>query len=146
MNRDRGPLYLGCPYKRSPQHRGRLPQQQAHPPGGVGTKQKSIFTRKSALWHTRNRPICLRGKTGKYSLFSLTREQGSKGVEALAQRWELDLAFPPLALIPRVLQKLSQSDCRLNRIAPWWPRRASFSTLKKWSVPPRNICQSDRIS
>ena len=68
--------------------------------------------------------------------FSLSREQGSQGVDALAQLWNFQLAyaFPPLNLIPRVLQKLNVSDTNLILITPWWPKRAWFPTLKHWSL------------
>lgn len=77
-------------------------------------------------------------KNRKVRKFFLAREQGVQGVDALAQSWRFGpaYAFPPLVLIPRVLQKLSQTDCCLILIAPWWPRRALFPTLVRWSIAP----------
>ena len=38
-------------------------------------------------------------------------------------------AFPPLALIPRVLRKVRQDRATLLLIAPWWPKRTWFLEL-----------------
>ena len=54
------------------------------------------------------------------------------GVDALLQSWNhLDLyAFPPYAIIRRVVNKIRESEnCRMTLIAPWWPQREWFPDL-----------------
>lgn len=56
----------------------------------------------------------------------------SLGKDALEQDWSgmYAYAFPPIALIPRVLLKLSRTTkCRVLLIAPFWPRQLWFSQL-----------------
>ncbi len=54
------------------------------------------------------------------------------GSDAFTQDWSglLAYAFPPVALIPRVLLKLSQTgSCLLLLVAPMWPRQLWFPRL-----------------
>ena len=54
------------------------------------------------------------------------------GVDALLQPWDhLDIyAFPPYAVIRRVINKLKGSvNCRMTLVAPWWPQREWFPDL-----------------
>jgi hypothetical protein len=48
-------------------------------------------------------------------------------------------AYPPIPLIPKVLQKVREDKCRLILIAPQWPRRAWYLDLLAllWGVPRR---------
>ncbi|XP_038064670.1 uncharacterized protein LOC119735051 [Patiria miniata] len=56
--------------------------------------------------------------------------------DALAIRWDrlLAYAFPPFSLIPRVLAKVEQEDCKILLIAPFWPRQPWFPRLTKLLV------------
>ena len=66
------------------------------------------------------------------SFFTRVRDPRAIGVDALDQDWTgLDgYAFPPIALIPRVLCKLDQTrNCRVLLIAPWWARHPWFSQM-----------------
>ncbi len=52
--------------------------------------------------------------------------------DAMAQDWSnsVAFAFPPLAMIPRVLEKLAQSrKCLVLLLAPLWPRQVWFPRL-----------------
>ncbi|XP_071479361.1 uncharacterized protein [Diadema antillarum] len=51
--------------------------------------------------------------------------------DAFTMQWNrfLGYAFPPFALIPRVLQKVLTDKATLLLIAPWWPKRPWFPTL-----------------
>lgn len=112
-----------------------------NPPSDSGSPTK---WRRSSVY--RRRHSALQGKAGGLTILlswgrktsQSNREGGSQGVDALSQDWDFHLAyaFPPLVLIPRVLQKLARSDCGLILIAPWWPKRTWFATLKKWSNSP----------
>ena len=52
-------------------------------------------------------------------------------IDALAFQWDglLAYAFPPFSLIPRVLAKIEQENCRVLFIAPFWPCQPWFPRL-----------------
>ena len=59
-------------------------------------------------------------------------DERSAGADALSQDWQgiIGYAFPPIAIIPRVLAKVAQTDnCLILLIAPWWPRQPWFVLL-----------------
>ena len=64
--------------------------------------------------------------------FSPASDPRAAGTDALFQPWD-DLqayAFPPIAIIRRVLLKLrSSKNCELTLIAPFWPQREWFPDL-----------------
>ena len=64
--------------------------------------------------------------------FSPASDPRAAGTDALLQSWD-DLqayAFPPIAIIRRVLLKLrSSKNCQLTLIAPFWPQRDWFPDL-----------------
>ena len=67
------------------------------------------------------------------------------GLDAMQQEWpRLPLyAFPPVALLPGVLEKVRQDRVRLTLVAPRWPGRVWFSDLVSlldgtpWRIPVR---------
>ena len=64
--------------------------------------------------------------------FSPASDPRAAGTDALLQPWD-DLqayAFPPIAIIRRILLKLrSSKNCELTLIAPFWPQRDWFPDL-----------------
>jgi hypothetical protein len=63
-------------------------------------------------------------------------DPGAWGVDAMSLNWDnLSVyAFPPFALVSSVVRKLEQSRrCRMVLIAPHWPSRSWFATLKNLS-------------
>jgi len=56
-------------------------------------------------------------------------------------------AFPPHQILTKILQKyMTASACRLIVVAPWWPQRPWFPTLKLLSVePPIQLPQSPTL-
>ena len=59
-------------------------------------------------------------------------DQGALGGDAMLQDWAgvVSYAFPPIALIPRVLSKIAQTtNCLTLLVAPWWPRHPWFVQL-----------------
>ena len=62
---------------------------------------------------------------------SRSRDDRALACDALAMSWEglAGYAFPPISLIPRVLQKINRETCLILLIAPWWPRQTWFQTL-----------------
>ena len=66
--------------------------------------------------------------------------EGSGRVDAFSFHWGniRGFAFPPIALIPRVLRKIREDRTTVVLIAPWWPRRPWFLELASLLVaPPR---------
>ena len=57
-------------------------------------------------------------------------------VDALSMNWYYlhAYAFPPTILIPSVLEKIRQYQCRIVLIAPFWPQQLWFSELLKLLV------------
>ena len=63
-------------------------------------------------------------------------------VDALTISWEgmEAYAFPPICLIPKVLQHMQKFNCQIILIAPLWPRRNWYTDLLQWSIDyPRTI-------
>ena len=61
--------------------------------------------------------------------FSPASDPQAAGTDALLQSWDIlqAYAFPPIAIIRRVLVKLrSSKNCMLTLIAPFWPQREWF--------------------
>ena len=58
--------------------------------------------------------------------------------DALSISWKgiLGYAFPPISLLPRVLEKIDQEICKILLIAPFWPRQAWFPRLLNLLVHP----------
>ena len=64
--------------------------------------------------------------------FSPASDSRAAGTDALLQPWDnlQAYAFPPIAIIRRVLVKLRSSrNCKLTLIAPFWPQREWFPDL-----------------
>ena len=64
--------------------------------------------------------------------FSPASDSWAAGTDALLQPWDnlQAYAFPPIAIIRRVLVKLrSSKNCELTLIAPFWPQREWFLDL-----------------
>ena len=57
-------------------------------------------------------------------------------IDAFSMNWSHHhaYAFPPTILIPTVLNKISQSQCRIVLIAPLWPQRTWLSEVLKLLV------------
>ena len=57
-------------------------------------------------------------------------------IDALSMDWNHlhAYAFPPFILIPAVLEKIQQHQCRIVLIAPFWPQQQWFSTSSSISV------------
>lgn len=57
-------------------------------------------------------------------------------IDALSISWErmMAYAFPPICLIPKVLQHMQQFQCQIILITPQWPRRHWYATLLQLSI------------
>jgi ribonuclease HI len=71
-------------------------------------------------------------------------------IDALTISWEniFAYAFPPIALIPRLLQHMTMYNCRILLIAPCWPRRPWYPQLLQYLVayPIKLPLQKDLLS
>ena len=77
--------------------------------------------------------------------FSPFRDPRSAGTDAFLQSWDglQAYAFPPVAIIPRVLAKLRASKgTELTLVAPHWAQRPWFSDLVKLSLAPPVVLPS----
>ena len=77
--------------------------------------------------------------------FSPFRDPRSAGTDAFLQSWDglQAYAFPPVAVIPRVLAKLrASSGTELTLVAPHWAQRPWFSDLVQLSLAPPVILPS----
>lgn len=65
------------------------------------------------------------------SWFSMSHPRGPLGLDALSHEWPDGLlyAFPPLPLIPHVLNRVAQGCYTVLLIAPRWPARPWFPVL-----------------
>lgn len=63
--------------------------------------------------------------------FSIKGSPGPLGVDAFSHRWPTGLlyAFPPVALLPQVLNKIRQERATVLLIAPNWPQSHWFAEL-----------------
>lgn len=76
--------------------------------------------------------------------FSRFTSLGAEGMDALQSPWPLGLlyAFPPLAIISKVVRKLLDEEAKVILIAPHWPCRPWFVDLvallvaPPWRLPP----------
>ena len=67
---------------------------------------------------------------------SPVQENKALAIDALSMDWNLlhAYAFPPLNLIPAVLEKIRRHQCRIVLIAPFWPQQQWFSKLLQFLV------------
>ena len=58
-------------------------------------------------------------------------DPSAMAVDALSMSWKAlwAYAYPPPALLPRVLEKAQRDQCELILIAPHWPRAVWFPLL-----------------
>ena len=80
--------------------------------------------------------------------FSPASDPQAAGTDALLQSWDnlQAYAFPPIAIIRRVLVKLrSSKNCVLTPIAPFWPQREWFPYLWNYCPTFTSHCQVEKI-
>ena len=69
---------------------------------------------------------CLRHDsiTNSHCMYIQFTDSHALAVDALSMNWNLlhAYAFPPTILIPSILAKIRQSQCRIALIAPFWPQ------------------------
>jgi len=92
------------------------------------------------LFHRWDRPhIDLFSTSRNYRLptyVSPLRDPQAYAVDALSIDWSgmFAYAFPPPALLHKVVQKINQNPCRILLVAPFWPRMLWFPSLVTLAV------------
>lgn len=91
-------------------------------------------------------------QTAKLPLYcARTMDPGAAFVDALVIPWNFQLVytFHPLAILPRVIKKIKQSNTTTILLAPNWPNRVWYTDLirlsisKPWRLPDcPNLLQS----
>ena len=92
-----------------------------------------------------NRLVCHLSKSSLFDLLLPFRDPQSAGTDAFLQSWDglQAYAFPPVAIIPRVLAKLRASKrTELTLVAPHWAQRPWFSDLVQLSLAPPVVLPS----
>ena len=69
---------------------------------------------------------------------SWTKDPAAFAMDALSISWEnmFAFAYPPLSLIPKVLQHMQQCQCELILIAPFWSRQTWYPQLLQLLIAP----------
>ncbi|XP_041418976.1 uncharacterized protein LOC121393716 isoform X1 [Xenopus laevis] len=85
---------------------------------------------------------------------SLNRLDRPDYIDAMSIRWKFQLVyiFPPIPMIPKVLQKIRLERVQTILLTPFWPRRSWFSLLMRmsrgqyWILPhfPKLLTQGPR--
>ena len=96
------------------------------------------------LWGTPMVDLFATNKNAKLPVFySLHRDPAASAINALTTNWDalIGYAYPPIALLPRVLRKLSRHPSAvLILIAPFWPSQIWFRPLTKLLIDfPRKL-------
>ena len=76
--------------------------------------------------------VCDSIQSHKLPLYvSSVQDNKALAIDALSMDWNhlYAYAFPPFILIPAVLEKIRQHQCRIVLIAPFWPQQQWFSEL-----------------
>ena len=143
---------LSCgqpPVGRQERPRGRPVQRDPPSSDGVDPPQRGDQCNISALAHT-HVDLFASEKNHKLPVFfSIRPSPSSSGVNALTQNWDClyGYAYPPTALIPRVLRKLRlQPTAQILLVAPFWPSQPWFRQMTSMLTDlPRAISQRDDL-
>jgi len=93
------------------------------PPRGGGAPSDAVRS-------CRGRPICVQGDI-TLSTVVLSQSSSPAGLDAMVQPWPRSrlYAFPPIALLPGVLERVRRDGVSLLLVAPYWPARVWFADL-----------------
>ena len=102
-----------------------------------------IFKQICQLWECPQLDLFATSKNKKLPVYvSLTPDPQAFAVDALNIQWDkmVAYAYPPTALLPRIVQKLQSQLCRLILVAPGWPTKPWFWDLVEMSLDiPRRL-------
>ena len=92
----------------------------------------SVLRQIFAIWGSPSIDLFASDNNHKIPVYcSLIPSRRALSGDALVISWSgiLGYAYPPIALLSRVLQKVKQEECTLILIAPLWPKRPWFPLL-----------------
>ena len=128
---------------RSPERTGRQIKQGENTCKTLGmvTTQYSSPQAFSDLGDASNRLVCIGSKQEKASVLHMVPQSIGTGKDALSIAWENmeAYAFPPICLVPKVLQHMKKFRCQIILIAPQWPRRNYTDLLQMSIACPRKL-------
>ena len=95
------------------------------------TKRNNLYEIVSDKGNSRGGSVCLEGITLMAPLHILENRSFQSGQECFSDilAHKFVYAFPPFALIGRVLQKVDQDQCLMLIITPAWPLQPCFPEL-----------------
>ena len=102
------------------------------------SSSSNIQSNLQSLAHTNGGHVCHQIESQATNLCPPVPDANAMHIDALNISWEgLDgYAFCPVALIPRVIQKMNTYRCRMIVVAPGWPRVHWFWDLVNLSTKP----------
>ena len=96
--------------------------------------QKSLFELIENAWKPLKRDLFASSWSHQLPVY-MTWQESHTLQNAFHHQWKNgDYAFPPFALIGRVLRKIQEDRCRVVLIAPDWPFQNWYTTLKAMST------------
>ena len=101
-----------------------------------------IFKQISKLWESPQVDLFATSLNKKLPIYVSPIPDPQAWADALNSPWEnlVAYAFPPTALLPKIVQKLQSQMCRMILIAPGWPTKPWFWDLVELSVDiPRQL-------
>ena len=104
----------------------------------------SVFRSLTQVWETPWIDLFASDKNHQLPVFfTANPSPASSGVNALTQNWEamIGYAFPPAALIPRVLNRMIQfPSAKIYLVAPFWPSQPWFRNVRDLLIDwPRKL-------
>ena len=95
------------------------------------------------IWETPHIDLFASAKNRQTQIYcSWNPDPQAYAIDALTIPWNnmYAYAYPPICLIPKILQHMTKYNCQLILIAPHWPRRHWYTNLLKYIIDyPRSL-------
>jgi hypothetical protein len=95
---------------------------------------ESLFRQLANNWGPLKRDLFAHSWNHQLPVYKTWQEEHTLRNAFLHQWEDTDYAFPPIALIGRVLRKIREDSCRMVLIAPDWPSQYWYTTLRAMST------------
>ena len=109
----------------------------------------SVINQIAAIWEKPHIDMFATRYNAKLNLYySPVPDPKALAVDALAQSWEntIGYAYPPQALLQRVLNKINQENCIIYLVAPAWSSRSWYPSLLNLLIDhPRRVNPSRKL-
>ncbi len=136
------PLAESSSYSWASQYGSRHPVEAGAEARGMDASPRGGEADMESFWPSSGGFVATRQTSHCPIWFSLTHP-APLGLDAMVQTWFRLYAFPPIALLPGVLERVRRDGVRLLLVALFWPGRVGFSDLISlldgfpWEVPVR---------